>query len=111
MRRVCMLFALAGLLFGAACADAPTGNGSPGVGTLILRLTTTHTDDGAVLFELSGPSIESVLPVNASLRLFTRRANDETIVGAVVGAVTNGAVVTLRVPDVAAAPRYTARVL
>lgn len=111
MRRVCMLLALAGLLFGAACADAPTGTGGPRAGTLIVRLTTPQTDDGAVLFELSGPPIESVAAVNASLRLFTRRTNDATVVGAVVGAVTNGTVVTLRVPDVGAAPRYTARVL
>jgi len=111
MKRVRWLFAVAALLLGAACSDAPTGTGGPGAGTLIVRLTTTHTDDGAVLFELSGPSIESVVAVNASLRLFTRRANDSTIVGAVVGVVANGAVVTLRVPDVGAAARYTARVL
>jgi hypothetical protein len=76
-----------------------------------VRLTTAHADDGAVLFELSGPPIDSVVAVNASLRLFTRRANDSTIVGAVVGVVANGAVVILQVPDVGAAARYTARIV
>lgn len=112
MRHVCRLFALAAILSGAACAGDSTGSGAPaGSGTLILRLTTTRSDDGAVLFELSGPAIDSVVTVNASLQLFTRRANDSTIVGAVVGAVTNGAVATLRVPDADAAAGYTARVL
>lgn len=112
MRRVCMLFALAVLFFGVACADDSTGTGGPPqAGTLILRLTTPHADDGAVLFELSGPPIDSVVAVSASLRLFMRRASDSTIVAAVVGDIADGAVVTLRVPDVGAAAGYTARVL
>ena len=112
MKRVYMPFALAAALLGAACAGDTTGNGMPaGSGTLIVRLTTTHDDDGAVLFELSGPPIDSVVALNASLQVFTRRANDSTIVGAVVGVVANGAVVTLRVPDVGAAAQYAARVV
>ena len=112
MKRVYMPFALAAAFLGAACAGDTTGNGMPaGSGTLIVRLTTTHDDDGAVLFELSGPAIDSVVALNASLQVFTRRANDSTIVGAVVGVVANGAVVTLRVPDVGAAAQYAARVV
>lgn len=112
MNRARMLVALTAVFLGAACADDSTGTGGPPhAGTLIVRLTTTHTDDGAVLFELSGPPIDSVVALSASLQLFTRRANDSTIVAAVVGVVANGAVVTLRVPDVGAAAGYTARVL
>jgi hypothetical protein len=112
MRRVRTLFAVPALLLAVACADDSTGTGGPPqAGTLIVRLTTTHSDDGAVLLELSGPPIDSVVALNASLQLFTRRANDSTIVAAVVGVVGNGAVVTLRVPDVGAAGQYTARVL
>jgi len=112
MRRVRVLCAVAALLFAVACADDSTGTGGPPqAGTLILRLTTPHSDDGAVLFELSGPPIDSVVALNASLQLFTRRANDSTIVGAVVGVVANGAVVTLHVPDVGAASGYAARIL
>jgi len=100
---------VAALVVGAACSDDPTGGGTQ-AGTVTLRLTTPHADDGAVLFEVSGPPIDTAIAVNASLRLFTRRTSGSTIVGVVVGVVANGAVVTLQVPD-AGAPGYTARVL
>jgi hypothetical protein len=109
------IFAMAAALSVAAgCSDDPTGGPTGGgaqAGTVILRLTTPYADDGAVLFEVSGPPIDSAVAVNGSLRLFTRRAGGSTIVGVVVGVVTGGAVVTLHVPDVGAAAGYTARVL
>jgi hypothetical protein len=109
------IFAMvAALAVAAACADdsADDSMGGPArAGTLIVRLTTPHTDDGAMTFEVSGPPIDSAIAVNASLRLFTRRAGSSTIVGALVGVVANGAVVTLQVPDVGAAAGYTATVL
>ena len=104
-----ILAMVAALSLGAACSSDPT-SGSAGAGTVILRLTTPHTDDGAVLFEVSGPPIDTAMAVSTSLRLFTRRAGP-TIVGVVVGVVANGAVVTLRVPDVGAVAAYTARVV
>jgi NaMN:DMB phosphoribosyltransferase len=111
MRHMYRGVVLAALLFGAACANDSTGTGgSSGSGTLILDLTTPHADDGAVLFEVSGPPIDAVAPVNSSLRLFTRRASETTIVGVVVGAVAEGAMVTLRVPDLGGAAQYTARI-
>jgi hypothetical protein len=92
MRHMYRGVVLAALLFGAACANDSTGTGgSSGSGTLILDLTTPHADDGAVLFEVSGPPIDAVAPVNSSLRLFTRRASETTSVGVVVGAVAEGA--------------------
>ena len=108
-----ILFALAAVVIAAACAADSTGSGVGGPaerGTLIVRLITPHTDDGAILFELNGP-IDSVVAVNASLQSFTRRANDSTIVGAVIGVVVNGAVVTLQVPDINASARYAARIV
>lgn len=105
-----ILAMVAALLAGAACSDDPT-SGTPEPGTLTLRLTTPHADDGAMLFEVSGPAIDSALAIDPSLRLFTRRAGGSTVVGAVVGVVANGPVVILRVPDVGAAAGYTARVL
>ena len=101
---------VAALSVGAACSDDPTA-GVTQAGTVTLRLTTPHADDGAVLFEVSGGPIDTATAGNASLRLFTRRASGSTIVGVVAGVVTNGAVVTLRVPDVGAAAGYTARVV
>src|SRR5574341_64700 len=111
MRRVRLMLAMVALFAVAACSEDSTVVGpQPGAGTLVLRLTTPHADDGAILFEVSGPPIDSALAVNTSLQLFTRR-NGSTLAGALVGAVANGIVVTLRVPDVSAVAGYTARVL
>jgi hypothetical protein len=64
-----------------------------------------------MLFEVSGPAIDSALATNPSLRLFAQRVDGSRVVGVVMGAVAPGAVVALRVPDVGAAGQYTARVL
>lgn len=101
---------VAALSVASACSDYTTAV-APRAGTLTLRLTTPHVDDGAMTFELSGLQIDSATAVNASLRLFTRRVNGSTVAGAVIGALANGAVVTLYVPDVGAVAGYTANVL
>ena len=94
----------------AACADEP--NGVPQrAGTVTLRLTTPNTDDGAVLFDVSGPQVDTALAASSSLRLFTRRVDGSTVVGVVVGVVTSDVLVTLQVPDTSRAAEYTARVL
>lgn len=98
------------LVLGVACSNDATG-GQMQAGTLTLRLTTPHADDGAMTFQVSGAPIDSAVAINGSLRLFTRREGRSTVVGAVVGALGNGAVITLDVPDVGAAARYTATVL
>ena len=72
----------AALLVGVSCSDDPVAGA--GAGTVTLRLTTPHADDGAVLFEVSGPPIDSATADNASLRLFTRRLGETTIIGALV---------------------------
>ena len=101
---------VAALSVSAACADEPLG-GNAQARTLSLRLATPHADDGAMLFAVSGPPIDSATAGNASLQLFTRRVGSATMVGVVVGELANGAVVTLQVPDVGAAAGYSARVL
>ena len=103
----------AALSAGAACTDdpnTPTGGGArPGV--VILHLATPNADDGAVLFEVSGAPIDSAVAIDASLRLFTRRVGDSTVIGALAGAVATGAVVRLYVADIVAAAGATVRVL
>ena len=112
MTRSRWIFAMvAALSVGTACSDDPTTPGVAQPGTVVLRLTTPHTDDGGVLFEVSGPPIDSATAVNASLRLFTRRGGGSTLLGVLVGAIRTGTVVTLHVPDVAATGGYTARLL
>jgi len=111
MTRTRWIFAMvATLLVSVACSDESTSVGA-GAGTLVLRLTTPRADDGAMTFEVIGPPIDSAVAVNGSLRLFTRRVSGSTVVGAVVGDLVNGAVITLHVPDLGAAARYTATVL
>jgi len=111
MSRARWVFAMvAALSIGAACSSDSTG-GAAQTGTLALYLATPQADDGAMTFEVSGPPIDSVSVANASLRLFTRREDGSTVSGAVVGALKEGAVVTLHVPDLGAASGYTARIL
>jgi len=105
-----ILAMVAVLSWGAACSGDSTG-GDPRPGVLTVRLTTPRGDDGAMTFDLSGPPIDSVLVVDASLRLFTRREGGSTVSGVVVGSLASGTVMTLHVPDVGAAAGYTARVL
>jgi hypothetical protein len=101
---------VAALSVAAGCSnDSTSAVAQPG--TLSLRLTTPQADDGAMTFAVSGPAIDNATAVDVSLRLFTRQADGSTLVGAVVGALGNGVVVTLQVPDVGAAARYTARVV
>ena len=107
MRRILALAVL--LYLAVACTDDPTGTPSRS-GTLLLHLTTPHADDGAVMFEITGPPTDSVTAVSDSLRLFTRRAGG-TLVGVVIGTVADGPVVKLWVPDVSAAASYRGRVL
>jgi hypothetical protein len=111
MNRSGWIFALmAALSVSAACSKDPVAI-VPHAGTLTVRLTTPHVDDGALSFTLSGPPINNVTAANASLRLFTRGSGQSTIVGVLVGDLANGPVVTLNVPDVTAAAGYAAQVL
>jgi hypothetical protein len=63
------------------------------------------------VFAVSGPPIDSATAADSSLRVFIRRTGRSTIIGAVVGDLAGGPVVTLRVPDIRLAAGYTARVL
>ncbi|MGH7537882.1 MAG: hypothetical protein ACREMF_04560 [Gemmatimonadales bacterium] len=106
-RKLWILAAAALLLAGTDCGDS----GSPAQpGTLRVSLTTPNTDDGAILFEVSGPAIDTMAPVNASYRLFTRRIGTTTVRAVLAGPVASGTVATLEVPDVGAAGSYTATV-
>jgi hypothetical protein len=104
------IVAMVGLLLGPACSNEPTDDGSQS-GTLYLRLATPLADDGALLFEVTGLPVNGAVAVDGSLRLFTWRPDGSTLVGVVLGAITNGAVVALRVPDIGAAAGYTARLV
>lgn len=100
------------LVMGVGCSNAPNPTAAPGrAGAVTIHLATPYSDDGAILFEVNGPAIDSATSVNPSLQLFTRRAGAAALVGAVVGVLADGPTVVLHVPDVGAAAGYTARVL
>lgn len=105
------IFAVAAALSVAVGCTNDSTSAAPQPGTLSIRLTTPRADDGAMTLEVSGAPIDNATAIDGSLRLFTRQADGARLVAAVVGALGNGAVVTLQVPDVGAAARYTARVL
>jgi hypothetical protein len=110
MTRARWTFAMVAALFvSVACSDQPTNAGS-GPGRLVVQLTTPHGDDGAMSFQVSGP-VDSVSAANGSLQLFTHRLDGSTVLGAVIGQLANGAIVTLHVPDVSAAAGYTVTAL
>lgn len=102
------LLLVALLTAGTACSNDPTSS-TPRQRTLHLRLATPNADDGAILFTVHGPPIDTALAANTGLRLFTRRADDSTLVGALVGGVAGGTLVTLDVGDASGAA-YTASV-
>ncbi len=104
-RRLWILAVAALLLDSTGCGDS----GSPTrPGTLRVSLTTPHSDDGAMLFEVNGPAIDTMAPVNASYRLFTRRIGTTAVRAVLAGPLAAGTVVTLEVPDIGAAGSYTA---
>jgi hypothetical protein len=103
-----ILVAGAVLAVSATCTDDPAGV-VPQAGTLTLVLATPNADDGALVFEVGGPPIDSATAASPSLRLFSHHAGGSTLVG--VGAVASGPLVTLHVPDIGAAAEYSARVL
>lgn len=102
--RILALAALTVLL--ASCGSSPGGGGHAVPGFLTLTLSTPNANDGALLFKVSGGTIDSVAPggmvdngsyvINPS---FTRVV--------VAGDLTDGIVVRVHVPDVGNAADYS----
>jgi hypothetical protein len=100
---------LAALLAVTACSNDPNAGAGDGQ-TLRLRLTTPNRDDGALVFKVSGPGIDTAVAAVSS-RLFTRRPDDTTMVGAIIGELAGGTIITLRVPDGQQPLEYNAQIL
>jgi hypothetical protein len=96
------------LLAALALAGCSDGAVAPFGGALNLNLTTPNTDDGAVLFTLSGASVDSVVPVND--QVFFARSDPRTLQVIVTGSLQNGTIARIYVPDIRLAGRYTASV-
>ena len=95
----------------AACRGGDgTGTSGPTPGTLSVVLATPNTDDGAILFRVSGPDMSQVSAGDATL-YFRQVQQGTTITAVVVGNLHTGTLLTFHVPDVDAASSYSATIL
>lgn len=94
---------------GCGGGDSSTEAPGPTPGTVTVSLTTPRTDDGAILFTVSGPDMTQLAASSATL--YFRHAQEGTTITAVlVGDIAGGALLTFHVPDVAATGAYTASI-
>jgi len=90
-----------------SCSDAGTG---PVAGVVTVSLTTPNAgSDGAIQFRFTGPLAPTSITVAPGLRVFSQPLAMVTRV-AVTGTLTNGAVVTIGVPDTRKLSQYTATI-
>jgi hypothetical protein len=95
------------LLIGAACGggDPPTEGPTPG--DLVGRLTTHHTQDGAVLLRITGPITQ--VSAHGSYRVaFSTSGNTTRMV--VSGNLVGGDLFTLSVPDTRQLSSYSVEI-
>jgi hypothetical protein len=103
---LCLLLALASL----SCSDI-TGL-LPRPGTLLVDLTTPHSDDAALLLHLTGPSIAPASIAAAGTELvFVRSAASGGVNVAVFGTFGAGPLLRVQVPDVNRAREYEVSVI
>jgi hypothetical protein len=106
--------AIAGvLLLGVAavsCGDGGTGpgGGAPVPGALQVTLDTPHADDGALLFTVTGAPVTTVTG-GAGLTAYAHPVDSLTTRVVVLGAIADGPLVRLQVPDVNAVAGYAVR--
>lgn len=99
------LGAAIGLGVAVSCSHEPSG---PTAGTFDLRLATPNSDDGAVLFTVSGGPIEAVEPLDYTV--YSAQVDANTLRVIVTGVITSGPVVRIRIADDRQLPRYSASV-
>ncbi|MCZ6916908.1 MAG: hypothetical protein O7I93_09040 [Gemmatimonadetes bacterium] len=87
-----------GLVLLFACGSETLEPGLPeGPGFLAVRLTTPNTDDGGILFTLSGGPIDSVRVSLKQVLTGDAGANERRVI--VAGALSNGTVASFWVPE------------
>jgi len=102
MKRLVWLVLLSAVL---GCEDS-----GPKAGPLKVNLTTPNNGgDGAILLTVSGPGVLAGAAPRAGLRLFARPFTTVNKV-ALTGALTNGTILTIEVPDVSKASAYSATI-
>ena len=104
VHRTIITLALAGLAAGAGCGGGgdPT---QPAAGPLDLVLSTPNNGDGAILLTVSGAAIDSVSA--AGYTTFATRASGTSWRVVVTGAITDGAIARIHVPNTGLAGSYS----
>jgi hypothetical protein len=93
------------LLYSAGCSHDTSG---PTAGTLNVTLASPYSDDGAVLFTISGGPIDSVAAPGQEV--YTARADANTLRVILLGDLAAGTVAQLYLSDMRLAPNYSATV-
>jgi hypothetical protein len=97
------LAVLAGLV---GCSHDNLG---PTAGALTVTLASPNSDDGAVLFTISGGPVDS-LTVPGGERIYTSRLDSKTLRVILIGHLPAGTVARMYLPDVRLASNYSATV-
>lgn len=100
-----MLTALIGASVVAGCSPEPAG---PTAGTLQVTLATPNSDDGALLFTLSGGPIDSVEVDGYGVH--SARIDPHTLRVIVTGELHSGPIARIRIADARQLPRYSATI-
>ena len=79
-------------------------------GTLTARLVTPNADDGAILLDVTGPAPAAEITAAVQGAVAHSRTDGNTTRVAVFGPLASGALFKFSVPDVNAAPQFTAKV-
>jgi hypothetical protein len=96
---------LAGLSALASCSHDISG---PTSGTLTVNLASPNSDDGAVLFTVSGGPIDSV--ASPGHQIYSARLDSKTLRLIVTGDVASGTIATIYLADMRLASSYSATV-
>jgi hypothetical protein len=88
---------LALLAASASCGDSTAP--APVAGDLTVSLVTPHADDGVVLLALFGPEFTDIQPASSAYRVYSLTASPTEVRVLVVGDLTAGPILTLRVND------------
>lgn len=96
---------LATLLGGlSGCSGQPS---EPAAGILEVHLSSPHSDDGALLFTVTGGSVDSVEA--AGYTVYSSRAGVSQLEVIVTGDLTSGTIARLHIPDARRAPSIQPR--
>jgi small ligand-binding sensory domain FIST len=109
MRPTPWLAAALGIALVAGCSSGGNDASAPVPGTLTLTMSTVNSGDGAIQVQVSGGPIDTVV-AQAGYVGYPYRVSATSVRIIVAGALVNGPVATIHVPDVHKASSYLATV-